>query len=68
MLKRHYFAGPFDKCFGSVGQRPTVIKIDNRMDESVFFTTVGDRVMVIFSINFSDKDDIVYGKVFLQVC
>ena len=68
LLKRHYMSAPFESLFNEVekGQPGKLIQIDNRVGESFFLQGVGDRVLVIFSINFADKDDIVYGRVFLQ--
>ena len=41
------------------------MQIDYRPAESYWVRTNGDRVAVIFSIKFTDPDDIVFGKVFL---
>lgn len=45
-----------------------ILDIPYRGDERTFITTQGkDRVTVVYSINFKDKDDIILGKVFLSV-
>lgn len=42
-----------------------LLQIDYRPYESMWVKPNGDRVAVIFSIKFTDPDDIVFGKVFL---
>ena len=42
-----------------------IMQIDYRPYESMWVKPNGDRVAVIFSIKFTDPDDIVFGKVFL---
>lgn len=68
LLKRHFMAGPFLDIFSKVEKQQSspVVQIDNRVDESFFLCSAGDRVLAIFAINFKDKDDITYGRVFLQ--
>jgi hypothetical protein len=71
MLKRHCFAGVFEKYFafqeaGAAGNRRAIIHF--RDDETMYVEARADRVTVIFSTVFRDPDDVVIGKVFLQVC
>jgi hypothetical protein len=70
LLKRHLFAGPFKRVFEAVeaGKPVNPIHIQYRDEESVFIKPEGDRVIVIFSINFKDSSDTIIAKVFLQVC
>jgi hypothetical protein len=45
-----------------------LVDVPYRGAERVFFKTQGkDRVQVFFTINFKDPDDIIIGKVFMQV-
>ena len=45
-----------------------ILDIPYRGEERTFITSQGkDRVTVVYSINFKDKDDIILGKVFLSV-
>lgn len=67
-LKRNCFAAVFEKYFqaqasGSQIQRAV---IHFREGESVYVEAKSDRVTVIFSTTFREKDDIVVGGVFLQ--
>jgi hypothetical protein len=41
--------------------------IHYRDDETMYVEAKADRVTVVFSTVFKDEDDIVLGKVFLQV-
>lgn len=69
-IKRHMFAAPFDHVFKSMEGTPTteMLDIPYRGQERVFIKANGkDRVSVFFTINFKDPDDIIIGKVFLQV-
>lgn len=70
LLKRHTFASVFDAIFESLdgkGSVPDVITINYRRHEALYLKkTDGNRVVCIFSINFQDKDDIVYSSVFLK--
>jgi len=69
-LKRHTFASVFNAAFEALdgkGSVPDVIVIPYRRHEALYIKkTDGNRVIVIFSINFQDKDDIVYSDVFLK--
>ncbi|KIH58869.1 Arp2/3 complex, subunit p34-Arc [Ancylostoma duodenale] len=70
MLKRNCFASVFEKYFefqetGQEGQKRAVINY--REDETMYIEAKADRVTVIFSTIFKDPDDVIIGKVFLQV-
>jgi hypothetical protein len=70
-LKRHIFASPFDYVFEAVekGQTPPLLELAWRgTNERIFIKAENkERCTVIFSIAFKDPDDIIIGKVFLQV-
>ena len=42
--------------------------INYRDDETMYVEAKADRVTVIFSTVFKDDDDVIIGKVFMQVC
>jgi len=69
-FKRHAFASVFHAAFESIdgkGTVPDMITVNYRRNEALYVKkTDGNRVIVIFSINFQDKDDIVYSDVFLK--
>jgi len=67
-LKRNIFASVFHHVFDSVvaGQNPGLVTINYRDYEAMYLKPEGDRVTIVFSINFKDKDDIVLSHVFLQ--
>jgi len=69
LLKRNILSVPFLQLFENVssGKKETnVVVIPYRSNEAIYIKPDADRAIVIFSIYFHDKDDIVYGKVFLQ--
>jgi len=70
LLKRNAFAAVFEASFESLdgkGTVPDVITINYRRHEALYLKkTDGNRVVCIFSINFQDKDDVVYSGVFLK--
>jgi len=70
LLKRHIFASVFSAVFESLdgkGSTPDIITIPYRRNEALYIKkTDGNRIITIFSINFQDKDDIVYSDVFLK--
>jgi len=67
-FKRNVISAPFHKLFESVtsGGNVPLLTINYRRNEAMYLKQEGDRAVVIFSINFSDSDDIVLSKVFLQ--
>lgn len=71
MLKRNCFASVFEKYFkfqeeGKEGEKRAVVHY--RDDESMYVEAKKDRVTVVFSTVFKDDDDVIIGKVFMQVC
>uniref|UniRef100_A0A8B9PYQ1 Arp2/3 complex 34 kDa subunit n=1 Tax=Apteryx owenii TaxID=8824 RepID=A0A8B9PYQ1_APTOW len=70
MLKRNCFASVFEKYFkfqeeGKEGEKRAVIHY--RDDETMYVEAKKDRVTVVFSTVFKDDDDVVIGKVFMQL-
>lgn len=68
LLKRNCFAAVFEKYFelqAKGGEKSTAI-IHYRDKETMYVSALKDRVTVIFSTIFTDDDDIVIGKVFMQ--
>ena len=70
LLKRNCFASVFEKYFDLVGKDETQERavINYREDETMYVEAKADRVTVIFSTVFKDDDDVIIGKVFMQVC
>jgi len=69
LVKRHAFAAPFYRVFADIeAKKPAgnLIEIRYRDDEAFYLKPEADRVIVIFSIQFRDQDDVVFAKVFLQ--
>jgi len=68
-MSRNLLASVLHKMMDKASQRAAggkVVQIDYRPNESVWFKQDGDRIVVIFSINFDDQDDVVFGHVFLN--
>ncbi|KZZ86769.1 ARP2/3 complex subunit [Ascosphaera apis ARSEF 7405] len=51
-----------------VAEGGEMMAIHYREEEAIYIKASHDRVTVIFSTEFSDETDRVFGKVFLQVC
>ena len=71
-FKRNCFAAVFKKYFeiqksGGAGIDGAPACVQYRPQETMYISAHKDRVTVVFSTLFSDDDDIVLGKVFLQV-
>jgi len=69
LLKRHAFGAPFYKVFADIEAKkpvPALIEVNYRDEEAFYLKGENDRVIVIFSIQFRDADDVVFAKVFLQ--
>ena len=66
LLKTVLFSAPFNYIFNKRVDVPFGINFRDLTGEKVYFKTADDRVMVIFTINFKDSDDIVLGKFFLS--
>ncbi|KAK9765738.1 Arp complex subunit [Basidiobolus ranarum] len=69
LLKRYAFAAPFEKAFqeqASENGNAELMTIDYRENESFYIKPSSDRVTVVFSTEFQEEMDRVFGKVFLQ--
>jgi len=69
LMKRHALSAPFYKVFADIeAKKPAgnLIEIRYRDEEALYLKPEADRVIVIFSIQFKDQDDVVFAKVFLQ--
>lgn len=66
-MHRNLIAAPIALACNAVLNRRNldIMQVDYRPYESMWVKTNGDRVAVIFSIKFTDVDDVVFGKVFL---
>lgn len=67
-LKRNCFAAVFEKYFEAQASGTDIKRavIHYREGESIYVEAKSDRVTVIFSTTFKEKDDAVIGGVFLQ--
>ncbi|XP_064401736.1 actin-related protein 2/3 complex subunit 2-like [Halichondria panicea] len=68
LLKRNCFASVFEKYFElqkAGGEKSTAI-VHYRDQETMYVSAQKDRVTVIFSTVFTDDDDVIIGKVFMQ--
>ena len=68
LLKRNCFASVFEKYFdvqSNGGEKSTAI-VHYREQETMYVSAQKDRVTVIFSTIFTDDDDVIIGKVFMQ--
>jgi len=69
LLKRHALAAPFYKVFADIeAKKPAgpIIEIKYRDDEPLYLKQEVDRVIVIFTVQFKDADDVIFAKVFLN--
>ncbi|KAK0546706.1 Arp complex subunit [Tilletia horrida] len=82
LLKRNAMAAPFERAFSiqkdleaqaeAAGQTATShgvgepFTIHYREDEAIYILPSGDRVTVVFSTEFKEETDKVFGRVFLQ--
>lgn len=69
LLKRHSFASVFNAAFESVdgkGSVPDLISVSYRRSETLYLKKSDGKFIIIFSMSFQDKDDIVYSDVFLK--
>ena len=62
-------AAPFETAFSIQARKEesTLMAIHYRLQEAIYIKALPDRVTVIFSTEFKEETDKVYGKVFLQV-
>eukprot|EP01114_Cavostelium_apophysatum_P011046 TRINITY_DN25219_c0_g1_i1.p1 TRINITY_DN25219_c0_g1~~TRINITY_DN25219_c0_g1_i1.p1 ORF type:complete len:314 (+),score=85.43 TRINITY_DN25219_c0_g1_i1:88-1029(+) len=69
LVKRNALAAPFYKTFADIeAKKPAapLIEIKYRDDETIYLKQENDRLIVIFTVQFKDQDDVVFAKVFLQ--
>ncbi|KAI8921607.1 Arp2/3 complex, 34 kd subunit p34-Arc-domain-containing protein [Entophlyctis helioformis] len=68
LLKRNILAAPFEAAFAAQQQESEspLMAVHYRDDEAIYVKALPDRVTVIFSTEFKDETDKIYGKVFLQ--
>ncbi|KAJ3275015.1 hypothetical protein HDV01_001521 [Terramyces sp. JEL0728] len=68
LLKRNALAAPFEVAFAAQQQQQesSLMAIPYRINEAIYIKALPDRVTVIFSTEFKDETDRIYGKVFLQ--
>eukprot|EP01147_Barroeca_monosierra_P004844 gene4844-6875_t len=66
-LRRNCFGAAFSKFFEyqKAGKQETVV-LQYKGHETMFLNAMKDRVTVVFSTLFTDKDDVVIGKVFMK--
>ena len=69
LLKRNALAAPFEAAFAAQQKQTEsqLMTIPYRANEAIYIKSMPDRVTVIFSTEFKDETDKIYGKVFLQV-
>jgi actin related protein 2/3 complex subunit 2 len=62
-------AAPFETAFAIHGRKEesALMAVHYRLQEAIYIKALPDRVTVIFSTEFQEETDKVYGKVFLQV-
>ncbi len=62
-------AAPFEAAFACQmeKQESKLMAINYRPGEAIYVKSLPDRVTVIFSTEFKEETDKIYGKVFLQV-
>lgn len=68
LIKANVTGGVFDHFFQALldGKKPDKFKFDLRGDTTVYFLPRDDRVIIIFSVDFTEHVDKVIAKVFLQ--
>lgn len=66
-LRRNCFAAVFSKFFQyqKAGELKSIV-LKYKEKETILISSMKDRVTVVFSTEFTDKDDIVIGKVFMK--
>ena len=74
MFKRNALAAPFELAFRAQketeeagSEKGDLMQIHYRDEEAIYIQASPDRVTVIFSTEFKDETDRIFGKVFLQV-
>lgn len=68
LFKRHAMAAPFETAFEIQirKEESALMAIHYRLNEAIYIKALPDRVTVIFSTEFKEETDQVYGRVFLQ--
>lgn len=69
LLKRHVLSAPLMDTFEKIEAKSAkgdLLEVRYRDDEAFYLKPEGDRCVMIFSIHFRDKDDVIFSKVFLQ--
>ncbi|KAJ3089667.1 hypothetical protein HK100_007691 [Physocladia obscura] len=68
LLKRNALAAPFEVAFQAQaeGKQTEVMTVNYRDREAIYVMGFPDRVTVIFSTQFKEEADQIYGRVFLQ--
>jgi actin related protein 2/3 complex subunit 2 len=69
LLKRNALSAPFEVAFDyqKNEKNSPLMALNFRPGEAIFIKASSDRVTVVFSTEFQDETDQIYGKVFLQV-
>ena len=69
-LKRHMMGGPIDVAFTNFLKKENtnnnVITVEYRPNEPMFVCPSGEKVVIIFMVDFSDNTDKAMAKIFLQ--
>jgi len=60
------FLSTFESIAAGNSKNLEVVTVPYRNNEAIYIKPDTDRAIVVFSIYFQDRDDIVYSKVFLQ--
>ncbi len=69
LLKRNAMAAPYEKAFAAQkeGADSPMMVVKYRENEAIYIKGMADRVTVVFSTEFKEEEDRIFGKVFLQV-
>ena len=69
-LKRHMMGGPIDVAFTNFLKKVTtntnVVMVEYRPNEPMFVCPSGEKVVIIFMVDFVDSTDKAMAKIFLQ--
>ncbi|KAI9033171.1 actin-related protein ARPC2 [Hyaloraphidium curvatum] len=68
LLKRNAMAAPYEKAFEAQkeGSDSPMMVVRYRESEAIYIKGMADRVTVVFSTEFKEEEDRIFGKVFLQ--
>lgn len=69
LLKRNAMAAPYERAFAAQkeGTDSPMMVVRYRENEAIYIKGLPDRVTVVFSTEFEEEEDRIFGKVFLQV-